>query len=61
MDKIERVKEHLTRHPSDYQSVVSLYKLQSKEIEKRRWDRKTERLRKIAECRRALNEQKHSV
>ena len=49
---IERIEEHLKEHPADYQSVISLYKQKSKEIEKKRRKREIEMLRKVARIRR---------
>lgn len=58
MDKVERIEEHLKTHPSDYQSVISLYKARSKAIEKKRGAKRIERLKLIAEWREKL--EKHS-
>lgn len=55
---IERLEEHIKEHPADYQSVISLYKQRSKAIEKRRRNREIEMLRKVAEIRRQLNEER---
>lgn len=54
---ITRVEQHLQKHPSDYQSVISLFKLRSKAIDQRIEQRKVAKLKRIAECRRRLNEE----
>ena len=52
--KSEKIEEHLKTHPTDYQSVISLYKTRSKEIEKKIGARRIERLKRIAEWRERL-------
>lgn len=56
--KSEKIAEHLKTHPTDYQSVISLYKARSKEIEKRIGARRIERLKRIAEWRERLEKSK---
>ena len=56
-DRLTRLKSHIDRHPADYQSVISFYKLRSKEIEHQLRLMKIPRLRMIAECRRRLDEE----
>lgn len=56
--KSEKIAEHLKMHPTDYQSVISLYKTRSKEIEQGIGKRRIERLKRIAEWRERL--EKHS-
>lgn len=53
---IEKMEEHLRTHPTDYQTVISLYKAKSAEIEKRRRQREIERIRKVQKWRRELEE-----
>ena len=55
-ENIARVEDHLKRHPADYQSVISLLKLKSRAVEKKIQTRRIEKQRKIAECRRILDE-----
>ena len=45
-DRLTRLKSHIDRHPADYQSVISFYKLRSKEIEHQLRLMKIPRLRK---------------
>ena len=52
--KSEKIAEHLKPHPTDYQSVISLYKTRSKEIEQGVGRRRIERLKRIAEWREGL-------
>lgn len=53
-EKIARVENHVKMNPCDYQSVISLYKMKSKQIEHDRQERQVERLKKISEFRRML-------
>lgn len=55
--KSEKIAEHLKAHPTDYQSVISLYKARSKEIEQEIGKRRIERLKRIAEWRERLEKQ----
>ena len=55
-ENIARVEDHLQRHPADYQSVISLLKLKSRAVEKKIKDRRIEKQKRIAECRRILDE-----
>lgn len=54
--KLQRLDEHLQRHPHDYQSVISRLKMRSAAIEHGRYLRKVERLKRLAEVRRQLKE-----
>lgn len=54
-ERLERLSEHIREHPSDYQAVISFYKLRSKEIEHEIWLKRIPKLRLIAKCRRKLN------
>lgn len=56
--RIERIEEHLKEHPSDYQAVIALLKQRSELIEKKRREREIQMLRRIAECRKELNEKR---
>lgn len=60
-NKILKIKEHLEEHPHDYQAVVSLYKATSNEIEWEIEQKKHEKRKKIAECRRLLNEREQQT
>lgn len=51
MKDLERITEHLAKHPHDYQSVISLYKARSRLIEKEMQQRSIEKRKLIAECR----------
>ena len=53
--KINRMLNHLSDHPADYQTKISLLKANSKRIEKRRRDEMVERVRAVAEIRRGRN------
>ena len=52
----EKIEEHLKSHPTDYQSVIALYKARSKEIESKINVRRVEKLKRIAEWRGKLEE-----
>lgn len=56
MDKVERIENHLRTHPSDYQSVISLYKARSRDIERERKMRSIEKRKKTAEWRKKLEQ-----
>ena len=58
-EKIERITEHLQEHPADYQSVISLYKLRSDAIEYEIEQRRIEKKKMVAECRRLLQERRY--
>ena len=58
---IERLEQHIKEHPADYQSVIALFKQKSKAIEKKRQREANEMLRRIAECRRELNEKRELI
>ena len=55
-DKVERLEEHLSEHPTDYQAVVALLKRRSDLIEHRAWLRMIERRKAVAEVRRQRKE-----
>ena len=52
--KIRRMNEHLAEHPADYQTVVSLLKVNSKRISHERKVKQDMRSRRVAEMRRRL-------
>lgn len=54
-EKIEKLQQHLQEHPADYQSKISLFKLNSEQIQWEIDQRKHEKRRKIAECKRKLD------
>lgn len=54
--RLQRLNEHLIRHPADYQSVIARLKIRSKAIEHERYLRKIERLKRLAEVRKQLKE-----
>lgn len=56
--KVSRLSAHLTENPKDYQSVIAMYKARSDLYEHERKQRAVAKLKKIAECRRILNERK---
>lgn len=51
-DKLERLDEHLKRHPKDYQSVIARMKTYSDAAEHELYLRRVERLKKVAKYRR---------
>ena len=53
--KINRMVNHLQEHPADYQTKISLLKVNSHRIEKQRRDAMISRVRDVAEIRRRLN------
>lgn len=58
--KIKRIEDHVQRFPADYQSQIALMKARSDAIEHEYHKERIVKLRKVAECRRLLNEQEHS-
>lgn len=60
-EKIVKIANHIEKHPNDYQSIISYYKLRSEQIAWEMEQRKIARLRKISECRRILNERKQKA
>lgn len=52
-EKIETVKNHIKKHPNDYQSVISLYKLNSKQSD---YDRRQEEIEVLKELHRIRSE-----
>lgn len=56
-EKLQKLDAHLKEHPTDYQAVISRLKTYSKAVEHERQRKVNERLRKVAEYRRMLNEE----
>lgn len=56
-EKIRKMNEHLSEHPADYQTVISLLKVNSKRISHERKVRQDMRSRRVAEMRRRLEEE----
>lgn len=54
--KITRMKGHLAEHPADYQTVISLLKVNSKRIDHARKVKQDMRAKRVAEARRLLRE-----
>lgn len=60
MDYIERLRKldaHIKDHPNDYQAVISRMKTYSDAVEHKLYLRKIERIKKISEFRRELDEE----
>lgn len=56
--KLERIDEHLKKHPADYQSVISRMKTYSNAVEHEMYLRKIERLKRMSDYRRKKNGEK---
>lgn len=56
--KLQKLDKHLAEHPRDYQSVIARIKTFSDAVEHEQYKRKIARLKRVAEFRRGLNEQK---
>ena len=56
--RLNRLQEHLSNHPKDYQAVIAQIKLHSDMIEHERYLRKIDKLRQIAEIRKERNEKR---
>lgn len=54
MEKLERMEEHLKRHPNDYQTAISFLKNRSKEFDKERRHRQNKMRKDIAMYKRRL-------
>lgn len=52
--KITRMKKHLSDNPADYQTVISLLKINSKRIDHERKVRQDMRAKRVAEMKRRL-------
>lgn len=59
--RINAIEQHIARHPNDYQSIISLFKIRTEEVEWQLEKRRHERRRKVAECRRMLDEQERKT
>lgn len=57
IEKLQRMDEHLKRHPSDYQTVISRLKLASDIYDHQKEKQKNERLRRLSEIKRKLKEE----
>lgn len=51
-EKAERMRKHLRTHPKDWQTVVSLFKTESKSVDYEKWQRTIEKQKVVAEYRR---------
>lgn len=54
MEKLERMEEHLKRHPNDYQTAISCLKNRSKEFDRQRKKVQDRRKKEIAFYKRRL-------
>ena len=54
MEKLERMEEHLKRHPNDYQTAISFLKNRSKEFDRQRKKVQDKRKKEIAFYKRRL-------
>lgn len=52
LKKLERLDNHLAKHPKDYQSVIAKMKTYSDAVEHEMYKRKIARLKRMAEYRR---------
>lgn len=57
-DKLKRLDKHIEEHPTDYQAVIARMKTKSDAIEHRMYLKRIERLKRVAEYRRAYNGEK---
>ena len=55
-ERLTNLDEHIRRHPTDYQAVISRLKIQSDAYEHRRYQRKIARLKRLAEIRKKRKE-----
>ena len=51
-ERLERLDEHLVKHPTDYQARIARMKTYSNAVEHKRYLKKIERLKRVAEFRR---------
>lgn len=54
--KLQRMDEHLQKHPHDYQTVIARIKTVSDAIEHERHKKRVWRLKRLAEVRRQMRE-----
>jgi ribosomal protein S15P/S13E len=52
VEKLERLNNHIARHPKDYQSVIARMKCYSDAVEHEMYLKRVERLKKVAMYRR---------
>lgn len=57
MDKLERLDNHIRRHPKDYQSKIAWMKTYSDAVEHEMYLRKVERLKRVAKYRREYEQE----
>lgn len=57
--KLRRLDEHLAEHPTDYQAVISRMKTRSDAIEHQMYKQKIDRLQRLAEIRKQIEEGKY--
>lgn len=57
-EKIERMKRHVSEHPNDYQTKISLIQLNSREIDHQRHLKHVEMVKKIEKYKKELGERK---
>lgn len=57
IEKLERMDEHLKRHPHDYQTVIAKMKLASDIYDHQLKRKRDERLKRLAEIKRRLREE----
>ncbi len=56
-DRMARISAHLLNHPNDYQSRIALYKINSDRIEHKRYLKRIEKRKRIAESKRRRHEE----
>ena len=56
-EKLERLDNHIKRHPKDYQSVIARMKTYSDAVEHKIYLRRIERLRRISKHRREYEQE----
>lgn len=57
IEKLERLDNHIKRHPKDYQSVIARMKTYSDAVEHKIYLRRIERLRRISKHRREYEQE----
>lgn len=55
--RLNNLDKHIAKHPTDYQAVIARLKVRSDAIEHRMYLKKIERLKRVAEFRRAYGDQ----
>lgn len=56
-ERIDRLKEHIAEHPTDYQAVIGLLKARSDAIDHMIYESRIDKARKVAKYRREYNEE----